>query len=883
MRLLFLFLTLVQFIFIFAQSKMIKERCGINKIYNQNPMLKYKRDYFHKKNMESIDKNYKRQKSVYYIPVVVHVIHNNGSENISKAQIESQITVLNEDFRRLNSDASNTPSSFQSVAADCEIEFFLAQKDPNGSCTDGINRVVSATYTDLDANSEDAALKQLIQWDPSMYLNIWIVKDIDGGGLSGYAYFPGVSNALDGLVISHESFGTLGTAVTPYDLGRTATHEIGHYFGLHHVWGQNNGGCTDDDGFSDTPIQNAENYSCPSHPSTSCTNSGDMFMNYMDYTDDNCMNLFTVEQKNFIQNHLNNTTNRASLHTSSNLIATGYSGCSSGNSPPIAEFSTSNTSINVGSAINFTDLSSNTPNDWTWTFSGGNPSTSNVQNPTGITYSTTGSYDVTLIAKNSYGSDTITKQSYINVSNSGTPVADFTASVANPIVNQSVSFNDLSTNAPTSWLWTISPATYNFTNSTNSASQNIDVIFTATGTYMVTLDATNSSGTGSQSKFYFVTEQNCDSLFHYDFPNYYIDNANTNGFLVLELDEDQNMPPNYLGSITVSDIPADYGIETPDLYFKFSNSTSLLYTSPVIESDPPVTWPFSIGLNNETYTVEVYDEDVLLDDYLGTVTFNGSNYSGSAYDYSNSKGTLQVDYSTTTFGITSSWMDFNETVNGVSNDYTGVTSEYITPGTADDWLIFGPVSIPSNGVYLKWQHKFGDDTKRNAYMVMINDFGIDPNNFIFGGDTLAIFSDNDPSTSGHTSWTGFTSTLDASKYGSKSVYIAFYHNSTDQDMLYLDDIKLSDCGVVVGEIDEKINNIDIYPNPFNEKLNIDLSSVNKSHNIYLYDNLGRLVHSLEEKSQEIITINTNQLSNGVYIIDIRNDESLYREKLILNK
>ena len=126
MRFIFLFITLWPFIILNAQSLNNNVRCGINKMYNNNPLEKYKRDFLHKQNMASINIGDKRQKSIYYIPVVVHVVHNNGVENISNTQIESQITVLNEDFRRLNSDAAYTPSSFQSVAADCEIEFFLA-------------------------------------------------------------------------------------------------------------------------------------------------------------------------------------------------------------------------------------------------------------------------------------------------------------------------------------------------------------------------------------------------------------------------------------------------------------------------------------------------------------------------------------------------------------------------------------------------------------------------------------------------------------------------------------------------------------------------------------------------------------------------------------
>ena len=222
------------------------------------------------------------------IPIVVHVVYNTSAENISDAQIQTQIDVLNEDFRRLNSDADNTWSQ----AADSEIEFCLATVDPSGNATTGITRT-STSVTSFGTNDQvkfnSSGGKDA--WPAADYLNIWVC-DISGGIL-GYAQFPGGNPATDGVVNDYQYFGTIGTATAPFNLGRTMTHEVGHYLNLRHIWGDGN--CNVDDFVSDTPTSDAPNYGCAvGHVSCSST---DMVQNYMDYSDDACMNLFTIGQK----------------------------------------------------------------------------------------------------------------------------------------------------------------------------------------------------------------------------------------------------------------------------------------------------------------------------------------------------------------------------------------------------------------------------------------------------------------------------------------------------------------------------------------------------------------------------------------------------------
>ncbi|WP_308700737.1 M43 family zinc metalloprotease [Pseudoduganella rivuli] len=236
------------------------------------------------------------------IPVVVHVVWNTVAQNISDAQIASQIDVLNRDFRRTNPDVSTTPAPFLPLATDARIEFFLATSDPNGAPTSGIERrqTTVASFSDNDAVKSTAS-GGLNAWPADQYLNIWVCQL--GGGLLGYAQFPGGPAATDGVVILQSAFGTNGTAAAPFNLGRTATHEIGHWLNLNHIWGDDGTGCSGTDNVSDTPNQGGFNTGTPSFPHVSCSNgpNGDMFMNYMDYVDDRAMVMFTAGQVSRMQ------------------------------------------------------------------------------------------------------------------------------------------------------------------------------------------------------------------------------------------------------------------------------------------------------------------------------------------------------------------------------------------------------------------------------------------------------------------------------------------------------------------------------------------------------------------------------------------------------
>lgn len=272
---------------------------------------------------EYIRNRSEEQKSapIITIPVVVHVIYQTNAQNISEAQINSQLQVLNDDFRRNNSDANNTWSQ----AADVEIEFCLASVDPNGNATSGITR----KYYNRSEWGTDDAMKYssnggVNAWSSSDYLNMWICNI--GGGILGYAQFPGSgSAATDGVVMSPQYFGTIGSAQAPFDGGRTTTHEVGHWLNLRHIWGDGN--CNADDFVSDTPTSDAANYGCATgHVSCSST---DMVQNYMDYSDDACMNLFTAGQKTRMRALFASGGFRASLLNSGGCGSGGSGGSSS--------------------------------------------------------------------------------------------------------------------------------------------------------------------------------------------------------------------------------------------------------------------------------------------------------------------------------------------------------------------------------------------------------------------------------------------------------------------------------------------------------------------------------------------------------------------------
>lgn len=354
---------------------------------------------------------------IYTIPVVFHVIHKYGNENISREQILDGLDVLNETFRKQIPDTADIHPDFKPIHADCEIEFKLATKDPEGNCHSGINRIASSL-----TNSGDHRVKELIHWDPSMYLNVYIVSN--AAGLAGHAVWPSDADTIpewDGIVMGHSYVGRIGTS----DQTRSVVfaHELGHYLNLQHIWGGNNvpefyylpvgqqANCNEDDQVADTP--NTIGWSNCNLNASSCGNVRDNVQNAMDYS--YCNVMFTEGQKTRMRACLNSSiANRNNLWTPANLAATGVEPSSG---LCAADFTADKQVVcsDFENEITFTETSFHGAIDsLSWTFENGSPSTSTSISPT-VTYTDPGSHDVSLTVYANGQSAQTTKQDFVTV------------------------------------------------------------------------------------------------------------------------------------------------------------------------------------------------------------------------------------------------------------------------------------------------------------------------------------------------------------------------------------------------------------------------------------------------------------------------------------
>ena len=345
----------------------------------------------------------------YVIPVVFHIIHVNGAENISDAQVEDAIRVMNDDYNKLNTDWPNVQPEFLDLVADVGIEFRLATLDPDGNCTKGVTRTVSEL-----TNVGDSQMKGLINWPRSRYLNIWVCAYADGA--AGYALYPSSVDeswgaAVDGIVVQHSYVGSIGTA-SP-GRSRTLTHEVGHWLNLRHTWGNSNepglgSNCSMDDGVTDTP--NTVGWTSCQLSGASCGSTKDNVENFMEYS--YCSKMFTNGQRTRLLAALNSSTaQRNNLWSQSNLQLTG-----TWTEPSLcmAAFSSDRRVICAGDSVGFLDESFHNASTWQWSFPGGEPAVSSSAAPE-VVYAEPGTYPVTLVVGDGASTEQLVQQNYITV------------------------------------------------------------------------------------------------------------------------------------------------------------------------------------------------------------------------------------------------------------------------------------------------------------------------------------------------------------------------------------------------------------------------------------------------------------------------------------
>lgn len=406
-------------LFIFQSSIILSQVlpiCGTDKV-----MKKYiHSDHFKNQQArisEAVNRN--RMFNTKIIPIVFHIIHDGHpigeDENVSVAQIENAVSILNEDYNTLNQDLENVVSEFQNIIGDANIEFRLAKLDPNGNCTNGINRILSNM-----TNQANDCIKELIAWDDSKYVNIWVVEDIDNSiGAAAYTYLPGSlwDDEAEGIIINHEYLGSIGSSSnTPYKR-HTLSHEFGHYFNLQHTWGWSSNGeaenCSYDDDVSDTPNTIGAYSTC--NLSQQTCGSLDNIQNFMDYSSCTCM--FTSGQVNRMQNCLNSSVSqRNNLWSNSNLWSTGtHDNYNAEACIPNIDFFTSQVDrICINTPITFINTSESLGSNavFNWSFPGAEIEYSSEENPT-INYTASGEYQVTLNIISAGGENTVTKNYFV--------------------------------------------------------------------------------------------------------------------------------------------------------------------------------------------------------------------------------------------------------------------------------------------------------------------------------------------------------------------------------------------------------------------------------------------------------------------------------------
>ncbi|MCF8278011.1 MAG: zinc-dependent metalloprotease [Flavobacteriales bacterium] len=792
---------------------------------------------------------------VYTIPVVFHVIHKGeavgSGTNISDAQIESAIDALNRDYRRTSADGAIG----QGLGPDTEIQFCLAGVDPNGNPHSGINRVngtsVSGYSSSGITNSNEVSVKGLSRWDNRYYLNVWIVSEIENqgsdlanpsnwsGGTLGYAYQPSTpvtnNSQRDGIVVVNICIGNdpnqnQGFRLWPWGslTNRTLTHEVGHYLGLSHTFSDSSPNtCSDGDGFADTP--NAKQVSM-----SNCTYngncSGQMITNYMDYTPEDCQNRFTTNQTSYMRSVLAGVRN-AVVNTNNCGVSTNFDAAISAISVPTGSlcnttFSPIVTLSNYGSTTLSSVqiqyyIDSNSPTTYNWTGSLASNSSVNVTLNSMTTSATTHTFTAKTVSGSLNGSNTD------QVTSNDQTTSSFNVASGGSSVTLTLNLDCYG-----------DEITWEIRNSSNQ-------LITSGGPYV-----NNTSGQQ-------VVESLCLAEDCYDF---IIDDSFGDGM--------------YGSQYTQCTINGNYTITQ-------GNTTLVQMTATNANFGSSATHNFCIGGGGTTTTCEdlmAFDGDLF---YVNDT--DAPNFDVLAADIDQQA----VATTLANVGWNSEWMGFYTVVApGDTNFFLRATSWFVnTTVPANNWLTFGPITMPSDGGTLSWKHRYGNNLYRDGYSVLLNTTGTSVANFT-GATTLFSVADNAASTDGDTIWTAQSVPLPSNPYAFQSVYIGFRHTALDQLYLDLDDIIIEGCSSITVDISETEKfDLRVYPNPSSENFTFSYNSDAISKlDFRMLNSVGQEVWNYQSTGPTgTHQIDTRGLAVGVYTLIVKGDNLNVSERLILTK
>ena len=799
---------------------------------------------------------------IYTIPVVFHVIHKGESvgsgTNISDAQLQSAIDALNRDFRRTSEDGGIALGA----GPDTEIQFCLAGVDPNGNPTSGINRVNGASAINSYANSgitssNELNVKALSIWPNVEYLNIWVVSEIENngadianpnvfpgftGGTLGYAYLPIAQPQFaadrDGIVALNLCVGNDPNGTNGYRLwfatttNGTLTHEVGHYLGLEHVFEDNNpNSCLNGDGIADTPPAQQINLN-------NCSSNGpcnQQIENYMDYTPEDCQDQFTNGQNAVMRSTLAGS--RSSVVNSNNC------GSSSSND---YDAGISAISVPNGALCNTTFTPVVTLNNY------GSTTLTSVQ----IQYYVDANSPTTYSWSGSLGSNSDT-QVTLNAMTTTAGAHTFTARTNQSTLNGSNSDQETGNDQSTS----------SFNIGSGGTGVNITIELDCWGEE-TTWVINNGSGTTVASGGPYTnnlpdgagtqTASACLAQGCYDF--------------IINDTEGDGLFGSQFGSCNVDgdyQITDDNGTVLAQMIANQGDFGSSETQNFCIGNPTTVTCSELFNFDGAAYTVNELDEP---------------SFSATFYDQDQE----DVNAGLAGQGFTSNWMLLDEEVTpGEINDFVLITSYHADEtAAADNWITFGPLTMPSDGGEISWKHRYVDNDFRDGYEVLVGTTGEAPGDF-GAATTLFSVADNDPSTDGDLTWINHTIDLPAGTYANQQLYFALHHTALNMYFLLIDDIIVEGCASEpLGITDIESIDLFVYPNPSSENFVVRYQNeAGDDLNFSMFNSVGQEVWSTTSstKGTSLETIKTQNLNSGVYTLVVRGSNLNESKRLILTK